>query len=104
MKLNLTVRLFNKNDVNTECPFEPDIDDFEMYLNSLVEDIESLDSVSSVLLNKSIIEVTLNEEVTESKFKEKISILIWRLFRTNNHCHHIHNVLLIIMDINSSII
>jgi len=76
MKFILNVRPFTDNDINLQCPFEPDVDDYEMYLNALVEDIENLDITSNVTLNNSIIEVAVTNQITEKIFKEKLKPII----------------------------
>jgi len=76
MKLKLTVREFNENDVNSECPFSPSIDDFKIYMNAFSEDLNNLESISNVSIDHTEIEITLKNKVTESHFKGQLKIIL----------------------------
>ena len=49
MKYKLPIRKINESDIGADCPFMPEDDDFDMYLDALKEDIQNLDVVISLI-------------------------------------------------------
>lgn len=73
MKFKMIVKSFMNDDISHDSLIEVEIDEFEMYLSALVEEIESLDAVLSVIRNESDIEITVKELITKKQIKESMS-------------------------------
>lgn len=66
MKYLLTVRRFDENDLSSKCPFLPEFDDLDMYLNSLVEDIGNIEGVLDVIRNDFEITIKVNKSIEKN--------------------------------------
>lgn len=70
MNYRLTVRGFEDQDVDNKCPYSSEEGDLDMYLNSLVEDIESINEVSDVVRDDCFITIKLDEPVSKETLLE----------------------------------
>ncbi|MCF6292730.1 MAG: hypothetical protein L3J04_04975 [Robiginitomaculum sp.] len=65
----LKIKKFEESDINRDCPFGLDEDyDFDMYANTLAEDIENINGVSSVTRDNDLI--TIDASIKERDLKE----------------------------------
>jgi len=62
----------NDDDITHNSLIEIEKDNYEMYLSALVEDIESLDIVLSIIKNESDLEITAKERTTENQLTKAI--------------------------------
>lgn len=66
MKYIMTMRELGENDLRAECPFLNEKEQYEMYLDALVEDIFNL----SVVSNASRVDNKIIIETTDSAYKD----------------------------------
>jgi hypothetical protein len=72
MDYKLTVKLMEEKEISKDCPFPPEEDDFEMYLQSLVEDINSISAVLRAEIdteNQGCISIKTNGNTSESQLR-----------------------------------
>ena len=66
MNFRLTVRPFEEKDICSDAPFMPNPDNFEMYLQAFIEDIQMLETVRSISRDEGlsfVIETQSSEQV-----------------------------------------
>ena len=74
----LEVRKFDETDANRECPTVCEDDQFRMRLNALVEDIDSISSVSSVTLEGQ--SISINTLMDKNDLKTSVEPLFSNYF------------------------
>ncbi len=72
MKLKLIVRCIKDSELSSKCPYPIDKDDLDTYLDSLVEDITTIDEVSNVKRMKLFITIKLSVFLDIKTLKAKI--------------------------------
>ncbi len=80
--------IFKKvTDISRECPFLPDEEQFEIHLSAIVEDIKTINGVSSVnlLLDGSVSIVTTG--ITQKFFEEQL-----KPFLSEHFCYLRHKI------------
>ena len=48
MEYRISFRALNTSDINVECPFLPEIDEFEMSFEAMIEDIKGFAGIKAV--------------------------------------------------------
>jgi len=61
----LRVRAFEENDINRECKFMPDHENFQLHLDALIEDISSLKQIAKAENHGSYITIETQTELHE---------------------------------------
>jgi hypothetical protein len=72
MKYELKVRGFINSDIRPECPYPPEPDELEMYIDSLVDDIAGIIEVKKVVRNQCNITIELKQFLEEKDLMSKI--------------------------------
>lgn len=72
MKFELKMRELKESDLRAECPFLPEPENYEIYLNALVEDIDQLEAVNIA----SRVGSTITIEVNKSIYPEELRLAI----------------------------
>jgi len=83
MSYKLIVKLMEKTEASKECPFPPEEDKYEMYLHSLVEDINNLSIVLGAEIdseNKSCILIETTKTISESHLCETMKPIFSSFF------------------------
>lgn len=76
MKFEMKMRRIKESDIRAECPFLPDPDDYEMYLDSLVDDIKSLEFIRHVERVEDVISFKVKDGINEEVIRHKIKPFI----------------------------
>ena len=65
----LAVRCFAENDISLVCPYMPEDHEFQIYFESLIQDIEKLELVLSVTIDGASIIIQTSSQLTERELK-----------------------------------
>ncbi|PQJ50470.1 hypothetical protein BTO01_24195 [Vibrio jasicida] len=85
MKYKLGLREIIDSDIGYDCPFTPNPEDYSMYVNAFVEDIDSLDFVESAYEENNSIIIELAPGATIEQLGESskpIHQKYWEQLRT----------------------
>ena len=70
----LKLRRFEEKDINSECPYMLEEDNFSTHVNAFIDDIENLDGIVEVLYtrNSNVIDIEIQTAVTIDELREDI--------------------------------
>ena len=80
MKFYLTVRPFEEKDICSDAPFMPNPDNFEMYLQAFIEDIQMLETVRSISRDGEGLSFVIETQSSEQVLLELMKSLFQREF------------------------
>lgn len=78
MKFYLTVRPFEEKDICSDTPFMPNPDNFEMYLQAFIEDIQMVETVSGVSTDGKDLSFVIETQSSEQELLELMKPLFQR--------------------------
>jgi hypothetical protein len=79
MKYTLIARRFTPSDVSRDCRYTlEDDEDVDLFVSTLVEDIEGLDFVRSVTRDNFILQIELEEEIGKAELRTTMESLFAR--------------------------
>lgn len=78
MKFYLTVRPFEEKDICSDAPFMPNPDNFEMYLQAFIEDIQMLETVRSISIDSEDLSVVIETQSSQQELLELMKPLFQR--------------------------
>lgn len=80
MKFCLTVRPFEEKDICSDAPFMPNPDNFEMYLQAFIEDIQILETVRSISRDGEGLSFVIETQSSEKELLEMMKSFFQREF------------------------
>lgn len=78
MKFYLTVRPFEEKDISSDTPFMPNPDNFEMYLQAFIEDIQMVETVSGVSTDGENLSFVIETQSSKQELLELMKPLFQR--------------------------
>ncbi len=80
MNFRLKVRPFEEKDICSDAPFMPNPDNFEMYLQAFIEDIQMLETVRSISRDGEGLSFVIETQSSEQELLELMKSLFQREF------------------------
>jgi hypothetical protein len=78
MNFRLKVRPFEEKDICSDAPFMPNPDNFEMYLQAFIEDIQMLETVRSISRDGEGLSFVIETQSSEQELLELMKPLFQR--------------------------
>ena len=80
MKYTITLREINNLDINKECPFIPETDEFERYAQAFTEDLQQIPCISNITTHNNKLTITALD-TDYDKFKSQVKPLIQNYYQ-----------------------
>jgi len=87
MEYKLQIRQINESDLNRTCPFIPEKEEYEMYVDALKEDIQALDVVVSIEQVSDFFVIQINSEKDFQILKSSVEQILSKQYYDKLRIH-----------------